>query len=203
MDYLNYSKSVKSDLRIIDNCVPEKEFQKIFEIFMTRTMYWHFDNIVDYDDDGKSQFTHLFFTNTDGIVSPFWNDLLPIIKPLSAEVFIRVKANLTLRTKNHEESKFHYDTFFSNSRLEDGTPIGYTAIYYVNTNNGYTLFKSGEKVNSVANRLVIFENHKLHKAVSCTDEKIRVVINFNYFTSFYGSKNRKDHCLKDFIKANA
>ena len=90
MDYLNYSKSVKSDLRIIDNCVPEKEFQKIFEIFMTRTMYWHFDNIVDYDDDGKSQFTHLFFTNTDGIVSPFWNDLLPIINPLLAEVFIRV-----------------------------------------------------------------------------------------------------------------
>ena len=200
MDYLNYSKS---DLRIIDNYVPEKEFQKISEILMTRIMYWHFDNVVDYDDDGKFQFTHLFFTSTDGIVSPFWNDLLPIIKPLSAQVFIKAKANLNVRTKNHEENKFHYDTLFSDSRLKDGTPIGYTAIYYVNTNNGYTLFKSGEKVNSVANRLVIFENHKLHKAVSCTDEKIRVVINFNYFTSFYGSKNRKDHCLKDFIKANA
>tara|TARA_R100001443_G_scaffold686_2_gene2729 strand:+ start:578 stop:1186 length:609 start_codon:yes stop_codon:yes gene_type:complete len=202
MDYLNYSRSVKSDLRIIDDYVPKGEFQKIFEILMRRTMYWHFDNIVDHVDDGKFQFTHLFFNN-DGIVSPFWKDIIPIFKPLSAQSLYRVKANLNVRTKNHEEGQFHYDNPIAGPILKDGTPIGYTAIYYVNTNNGYTLFKSGEKVNSVANRMVIFENDKLHKAVSCTDEKTRVVINFNYFTTEYGSTNQLEKTIKLFNETNA
>jgi len=53
---------------------------------------------------------------------------------------------------------------------------------YVNTNNGYTKFEDGTKVESVANRLVTFPANMKHKGTSCTDEKIRVVINFNYFT---------------------
>ena len=41
-------------------------------------------------------------------------------------------------------------------------------------------FKNGDKVESVANRVVIFDSKLQHQAVSCTDEKVRVVINFNY-----------------------
>ena len=56
-----------------------------------------------------------------------------------------------------------------------------TAIYYVNTNNGTTKFKSGKEVESVANRLVIFNSNELHAGSSCTDEHRRCLINFNYF----------------------
>ena len=56
-----------------------------------------------------------------------------------------------------------------------------TSIFYVNTNNGYTKFEDGTKVESVANRLVSFPANKKHTGTSCTDEKTRVVINFNYF----------------------
>ena len=56
-------------------------------------------------------------------------------------------------------------------------------IYYVNSNNGYTLFKaSKKKVESVENRLVIFPTNLEHCGVSCTDNKQRIVINFNYST---------------------
>ena len=56
-----------------------------------------------------------------------------------------------------------------------------TSIFYVNSNNGYTVFEDGTKVESVANRFVSFPANMKHKGTSCTDEKIRVVINFNYF----------------------
>ena len=49
----------------------------------------------------------------------------------------------------------------------------------MNTNDGYTEFENGHRVESVANRVVIFDSNIKHTGVSCTDEKRRVVINFN------------------------
>ena len=59
-----------------------------------------------------------------------------------------------------------------------------TSIFYMNTNNGYTKFEDGTKVESVANRMVTFPANMKHAETSCTDEKIRVVINFNLFICF-------------------
>ena len=56
-----------------------------------------------------------------------------------------------------------------------------TSIFYVNTNNGYTKFEDGTKVESVANRMLTFPANMKHIGTSCTDEQTRVVINFNYF----------------------
>ena len=52
----------------------------------------------------------------------------------------------------------------------------------MNTNNGYTEFENGVKIESVANRLITFPAGMKHRGTSCTDKKIRVVINFNYLT---------------------
>ena len=38
-----------------------------------------------------------------------------------------------------------------------------------------------KKVDSKGNRIVIFDGHQKHCGVDCTDENVRVVINFNYF----------------------
>ena len=76
-----------------------------------------------------------------------------------------------MKTPEHVQSAFHRDV--------DNC---ITAIYYVNTNNGYTEFESnGMKVNSVENRLVIFDSNEKHRAVTATDTSRRSVINFNYF----------------------
>ena len=60
-----------------------------------------------------------------------------------------------------------------------------SAIYFVNSNDGYTYFKPQDdksliKVESKKNRLVVFPNGLLHSGTTCTDEGVRVVINFNY-----------------------
>ena len=90
----------------------------------------------------------------------------------------RIKANLLTRTPNIVENSFHVDmTKLPEEKLKQWT----TAIFYVNTNNGYTEFEDGTKVESVANRMVTFPANLKHRGTSCTDEKTRVVINFNYF----------------------
>ena len=61
-----------------------------------------------------------------------------------------------------------------------GMWIMWTSIFYLNTNNGWTQFKKGGKVKCVENRLVTFDSNLEHAGVTCTDQKRKVVINFNY-----------------------
>ena len=68
-------------------------------------------------------------------------------------------------------SGFHVDFHYEHSR---------TAIFYVNTNDGYTEFEDGTKIESKENRIVIFPTLIKHSGVTCTDQQNRVVINFNY-----------------------
>ena len=208
MDYLTYDRSNnKNDLnqiKVIDNFLPKEEYDNLCHTFLGEKMIWNYQNVVDYEQGDNFMFCHLFWTTNMGLVSPFSDILKFFYNKLKTQIIIRIKANLTTRTETHLESAFHYDNEFAGSRLPDGTLTSYTAIYYVNTNNGYTLFKDGNlKVDSVGNRIVIFDSSKLHKAVSCTDEKRRVVINFNYFTSLYGSKDQTAASIKLFNEANA
>ena len=54
------------------------------------------------------------------------------------------------------------------------------AIYYFNTNNGYTLFENGDKVESIRNRLIMFKSNLRHTGTTCTDKPNRYVLNINY-----------------------
>ena len=73
-------------------------------------------------------------------------------------------------------SDYHID-------LEDvKSDIMTTAIFYLNTNNGATEFKSGEGIDSIKNRLVVFPKNTYHRAVSQTDMDKRIVLNFNYIS---------------------
>ena len=80
------------------------------------------------------------------------------------------------RTPTIVQNTFHTD--FGVVNKEKGNV--FTSIFYINDNNGHTLFEDGTKVESVANRLITFPTDVSHTGTSCTDEKIRVVINFNY-----------------------
>ena len=77
-----------------------------------------------------------------------------------------------LQKEINKKSLMHVDTNLENIK---------TAVFYCNDNNGYTFFQNGKKVSSKANRIVIFDGHQKHCGVDCTDENVRVVINFNYF----------------------
>ena len=103
---------------------------------------------------------------------------------IGAIAWIRIKANANPRTEKIVVSGFHQDV--SERRLLESEPK--TAIFYINSNDGYTLFEDGTKVESVANRVVTFPANLKHTGTSCTDKTCRIVINFNYFKIFFGPR---------------
>ena len=165
-------------MKIEDNFLGQKEFDEIQTLMMGEEFSWYYNDKIDYKEDtDKYQFTHTFY-RFDASQSSFCeklNLILEIIKPVS---LYRIKANLLTRTPTIVENTFHVDLLYlSEEKQKQWT----TSILYVNTNNGYTKFEDGTKVESVANRLVTFPANMGHTGTSCTNEKTRVVINFNYF----------------------
>ena len=57
------------------------------------------------------------------------------------------------------------------------------AIYALNTCDGYTKFKDGTKVDSIANRLYFFEGGIDHASTTTTNVPARFNINFNFHHS--------------------
>ena len=56
-----------------------------------------------------------------------------------------------------------------------------TSILYMNTNNGYTKFETGEKVDSIENRLVTFPNNLKHTgSTNNCDAPYRCVMNIDW-----------------------
>ena len=54
------------------------------------------------------------------------------------------------------------------------------AIYYINTNDGMTLLQNNIEINSIENRLLLFDSSIEHASTSTTNEKARINININY-----------------------
>mgnify|MGYP001415441447 FL=1 len=118
---------------------------------------------------------HVFWHNDKVWTHPdYWKIIKPLTKALNCKKIIKIRANLTTRTKDIEEFYMHTDVP-SNFKSK-------TAIYYVNSNDGYTKFE-GNKIESVANRMIVFDSNINHTGTTCTNTKRRLVINFNYYES--------------------
>ena len=55
------------------------------------------------------------------------------------------------------------------------------AIIYLNTCDGFTRLEDGTKVESVQNRILLFDASTLHNSTNTTNAKGRFNININYF----------------------
>ena len=159
-------------MEVVDNFLESYYFDNLYSVLMGEDLPWYFRNKKVYDDDGSYQLIHGFYHYNGGIDSSFYESFEYTLYKLRIKELYRIKANLNPRTKSHEHSGWHVDL--------PNCPVQKTAILYMNTNNGWTKFKKGGRVKSVANRIVIFDSDVEHAGVTCTDEKRRVVVNFNY-----------------------
>ena len=161
-------------IKVIDNFLDEFEFQIIERDFLLNpNMFWKFEEFTEYPPKENSlfQFVHITYDFRDS--SPqgqYFESIFPILKKLNAREIIRSKVNLTTKSENIIRGDFHVDVLFEHK----------VAIFYLNTNNGYTLFEDGTKIESVANRMVLFDGHLRHLGTNCTDKQRRVVLNINY-----------------------
>ena len=160
-------------MKVIDNFLSPEEFAPIKEYMMGPEFPWYFLSSVDYDGENtnKFQFVHNFIMIETGRVSNSMGILSPVLNKLDMKHLLKLKANCNPRGDGKNIGEHHVD---------NGVPTALTAVYYINTNNGGTEFQSGEFVESVENRIVIFDSTMAHRGVSCTDEKVRVLANINY-----------------------
>lgn len=164
------------NILVHDNFLTDDEYKGIYDLFTGSTIPWFFNGSVTYGNGPLEsqfhdfQFTHTMYASTR-VQSPMFEKLTPILDKLSIKALVRIKANLIPYAKTIIEHDMHIDFPYEAK----------TAIFYVNTNNGYTKFETGEKVQSIGNRAVIFPMQTKHCGTTCTNSKIRVVININYF----------------------
>ena len=165
-------------IQVIDNCLSNDNFATIYNTLTSQEFPWFFlNNKVgeEYRQDHihNSQFTHMFYSEYKQ-KSNYASIIEPILEVLNPKAIVKIKSNMTMPTSHgHVVFPMHVDV----ENFVGGT----TAIYYVNTNDGYTEFENGEKIESVENRLVIFDSTIKHTGTTSTDTKFRSVINFNYY----------------------
>lgn len=128
----------------------------------TRTGPWDHRDIYFY---------HVFFDRY-AHVSERIPMLHPVISKLNPMSLVRIRANLDVG----RSEAFHYGYHHDYDNIV-------TAVYYVNTNNGGTLFEDGDFVESKANRVAIFDSNLKHTTQTPTDVRARVLLNINYIPS--------------------
>ena len=162
---------------IIDNFIDQQSFQNLKNIMLGDNFCWNYNQAIDYaDDKDKFQFTHSFYKDS-GPSSFFYDTITPVLRRIKYKELFRIKANLLTRTSKLEPNTFHTDI-----QGNWGVIPYITSIFYLNTNDGYTEFEDGTKIESIENRWVSFPEDTKHRGTSCTNERVRVVINFNYLT---------------------
>lgn len=164
--------------QIHDNVLPQEQFQQLKTFILSNNFSWFYSPYKVASDkyDGANemydfQFTHNFYSDYSP-KSPFISLIEPIIQIINPKSIVRIKANLTTSTPKIINYGYHKDLDFR----------GETAIFYINSNDGYTIFEDGTRVESIENRLLRFDSQMIHTGTSCTNEKVRCVLNLNYYT---------------------
>tara|TARA_E500000331_G_C17151508_1_gene667510 strand:+ start:454 stop:993 length:540 start_codon:yes stop_codon:yes gene_type:complete len=164
--------------KVIDNFLSYPQYKQLNEVMISSEFPWYYTPYVaavnpDESNKDSYQFVHPFWMNKMGFYNPNTDKISDILMRINPQVLLKCKANLQPRCHVIRTSEWHTDF---TPPLNDWT----TAIYYMNDNNGYTEFKDGDIINSVANRIVFFNGLQEHRGTTCTDSKVRLVINFNF-----------------------
>ena len=170
-------KNDNGDISIIDDFLPEEEFNTLREEICNRNLPWSYLPSVVYDDEDPKTTPGLLLHaiyDADQPRSRLYDTIKPLIQHLNAYIIYRIQINLNLRLSEPYTSPWHTDTYgFDAAQWSN-------SVFYLNTNNGYTELEDGTKIESVANRVVTMPLTLMHRGVTQTDEQTRYVINFNY-----------------------
>ena len=156
--------------KVIDDYLPSEQHISLKKLMESDNFPWFFNKgkVFETDKLFDYQFLHIFYKE-DKINSNYFDLLNPLIKKLKPLSLIRVKANLYPNINKVVKHPKHVDYDF----------ITKGALFYLNTNNGPT-YVENKKIDSVKNRLLLFNASKQHNSTTCTDKKIRLNINVNY-----------------------
>ena len=132
-------------MKVIENFLPTEEFNTLKNVMTGRSFPWFLYKGVNHELDNYYQFCHIFYRHHKPATTDYHLSIInPILEKLKVVSLLRIKANLLY--KSNKIIKHGYHTDFDNLNNK-------TSIFYVNSNNGYTLFKNGKKIKSKENTL--------------------------------------------------
>ena len=171
---------------LIDNFLPLDVFDKLKTFLLPVDVYknegqmpWYYipaGNVVHQSSFDSTCNWRLFYLSHivydhviessfyERIISHFWEQL-------NIKSLIRIKINMYPNTEKLHEHGMHVDYDYPHK----------AAILSINTCDGYTKLEDDTKIDSVANRMLLFDASKPHSSTTCTDQPVRMNINFNYF----------------------
>ena len=170
------------DYGVIDDFLPLNTFKEIQEILLETNpkikhhVAWHYLPTVVQGQEKKEidwrvfSLIHEVFANQT-IMSPVYEQIEPITKLIGIGKLTRIKINMYPNTQSVQEHGMHVDYPWQHK----------TALFSINTCDGYTKLEDGTKIDSVANRMLLFDGRIKHTSSTCTNQVVRVNININYF----------------------
>ena len=164
-------------MKIIDNYFIDSDFKKITNMFESSICPWYYaKGVIDWNNrDNNNKLDDYFFCHMvyEKLTpqSNYFYDLIKILEPKNLGIITRIKCNLYPRTAKVNFHPWHTDSPTHKLR---------GALLMLNTCDGFTGFKDGTKVNSVANRMVLFDSSKEHHSTSTSDVSVRMTLNINY-----------------------
>jgi len=158
-------------IKVVDNFLDKEYFNELKEFISSDNFPWYYNNCITDKNDPKNYyyFTHMFYNN-NAEKSNFYNMWSKFLQKINCKAILRIKGNMYMNIGKKRRHKTHVDYDFPHKGC----------LFYINDNNGETHFEN-KKVKPKENRVVFFDPHKPHASSLCTDQKRRVVINFNYF----------------------
>ena len=172
---------------VIDNFLDKENFDNLVTLITDKgrtegsvyageaNMPWFFQPTFTVHDrnslpnDKLFYMTHNFYDHNVP-TSHFYDKLFPLLEKLEVRGLLRIKANLYPFTETFYEHPMHTDYPFSHSG----------ALFSLNTCDGYTKLKDGTKIDSVANRMLLFDPGEEHCSTTTTNVSARININMNY-----------------------
>ena len=163
--------------KIIDNFLPQDTFDSIKRTILGPSFPWCYNSFSASSEEDRikyqyyQQFTHYFYRDHTNF-SDWFTLLEPLFLKLNTSALFRIKANLYTATNRLIIPDYHTDFEYFSGKI---------AVFYVNTNDGFTLFKDGIKIESIENRLLVFDPDMAHTGTTCTDCHVRCVINIMFY----------------------
>jgi len=160
--------------KCIKNFLKKNDYNNFYNIINDKYFPWFYsDAQTMYVNKDRFFFYHNLFYEGEHS-SPYCNIIDVFIKRLKIKKLLSAKLNLV--TKDSSEK------YISHLHVDNHVKKAKTAIYYINTNKGFTFLKADKNIKVLCeeNKIFIFDSRIEHCVISQTDTNKRMVLNLNY-----------------------
>jgi len=169
--------SKDTNYTVIDNFLSNEKFNLIHNCLTSDNFPWYFQSNISFKNDKTQSYnfymTHRIYDEERPLSNHFELIKNTLLESIYVKSLIRIKANLYLPSRGKE--------VYHHAKHRDGVFKHQGALFYLTNCDAPTTMDDGYEVQSVENRLLLFDATSPHSSSSPTNSSHRVTINFNYW----------------------